>query len=343
MNKTTIYDVARIAGVSPTTVSRVMNNPTLVAKNTCSKVKNTIKELSYIPNMLAANMPRRKTNFIGLIIPDITNAFFSEIIRGIQDTCEKYNYSILIVNSDDNQEKESKYLKFLYSQQVDGIILTTAGHQEKNFKEEDLALLDKMNLVLIDREINGMVAPIIKIDNFRGASLAVNYLLNNGHKKIMYLSGIEGTKTNRERREGYIAALKKNQISWRKELEAGFRLDIAYKKVMKYWPIFKDSNDSPSAIFAANDLMAIGALKAFNKLKVQVPNEVSIIGFDNISFIDCTNPPLTTIAQPKYLMGKKAAETLIELIKKNKKNNLKEIIELKAELIERDSVKKQRL
>ena len=333
--KSTIYDVAKIAGVSPSTISRVMNSPEIVAEDTRQKVMNAVKELAYIPNMMAASMPRRKTNYIGLIIPDIINTFFSNLIRGIQDICEEHGYNVLVVNSDDNQEKEARYLKLLYSRRVDGVILTVAGYREKEFPEEELSLLKKMNIVLIDREINGLNAPIIKVNNFTGAYFAVKYLLTMGHRKIMYLAGIEGTKTNRERRKGYLSALKEAHINWKKELMANFRLDTAYQKIIHHWPKLKNSDKLPTAIFAANDLMAIGALKAFAQLKIRVPEDISIIGFDNIPFSDCTCPPLTTIAQPTYLMGQKAVETLLKVIDKKK---IKKSVEFETELIERDSV-----
>jgi len=333
--KSTIYDVAKIAGVSPSTISRVMNTPEIVAEDTRQKVMNAVKELAYIPNMMAASMPRRKTNYIGLIIPDIINTFFSNLIRGIQDICEEHGYNVLVVNSDDNQEKEARYLKLLYSRRVDGVILTVAGYREKEFPEEELSLLKKMNIVLIDREINGLNAPIIKVNNFTGAYSAVKYLLTMGHRKIMYLAGIEGTKTNRERRKGYLSALKEAHINWKKELMANFRLDTAYQKIIHHWPKLKNSDKLPTAIFAANDLMAIGALKAFAQLKIRVPEDISIIGFDNIPFSDCTCPPLTTIAQPTYLMGQKAVETLLKVIDKKK---IKKSVEFETELIERDSV-----
>ena len=313
--KTTIYDVAKIAGVSPSTISRVMNTPDIVAEDTRQKVINAVKELAYIPNMMAAGMPRRRTNSIGLIIPDITNIFFSNLVRGVQDVCENYGYSVLVVNSDDSQEKEGRYLKLLYSRRVDGVILTVAGYREKEFPEEELSLLKKMNIVLIDREINGMIAPIVKVNNFAGAYSAVKYLITMGHRKIMYLAGIKGTKTNQEREKGYLSALKEAHIDWKKELVADFRLDTAYQKIIHHWPQLKNSDELPTAIFAANDLMAIGVLKAFVRLKVQIPKEVSIIGFDNIPFSDCTYPPLTTIAQPTYQMGQKAVETLSKYIK----------------------------
>lgn len=336
MTKTiTIYDVARQAGVSPSTVSRVMNSPEIVAPYTRQKVMQVMKELSYIPSMIAASMPRNRMNYIGLIIPDITNIFFSNIIRGIQDVCEKCGYNVLVVNSDDSQEKEGRYLKLLYSRRVDGVIMTVAGYREEKYSEEELSLMKKMHLVLIDREINGLATPIIKVDNFAGAYSAVKYLLSMGHKRIMYIAGIEGTKTNQERKKGYLTALKEANISWQEEIVANFRLDTAYQKIIHHWPEFKNSNHLPSAIFAANDLMAIGALKAFAQLKIQVPQEVSIIGFDNIPFSDCTNPPLTTINQPTYLMGRKAVETLLLLIDKKK---IKKSIELKTELVERGSV-----
>ena len=333
--KSTIYDVAKIAGVSPSTISRVMNTPEIVAEDTRQKVINAVKELAYIPNMMAASMPKRKTNYIGLIIPDITNIFFSNLVRGVQDVCEKHGNSVLVVNSDDSQEKEGRYLKLLYSRRVDGVILTVAGYREKEFPEEELSLLEKMNIVLIDREINGMTTPIVKVNNFVGAYSAVKYLLTMGHRKIMYLAGIEGTKTNRERRKGYLSALKDASISWEKELTADFRLDTAYQKIMHHWPQLKNSDELPTAIFAANDLMAIGALKAFAQLQVQVPEDISIIGFDNIPFSDCTYPPLTTIAQPTYQMGQMAVETLLKVIDKKK---IQKSVELKTELIERDSV-----
>jgi len=333
--KSTIYDVAKIAGVSPSTVSRVMNSPEIVAEDTRQNVANAVKELSYIPNMMAANMPRRRTNYIGLIIPDITNIFFSNLVRGVQDVCEKHGYSVLVVNSDDSQEKEGRYLKLLYSRRVDGVILTVAGYREEEFSEEELFLLKKMNIVLIDREINGMMTPIVKVNNFAGAYSAVKYLLTMGHRKIMYLAGIKGTKTNQEREKGYLSALKEARISWEKELTADFRLDTAYHKIMYHWPQLKNSDELPTAIFAANDLMAIGALKAFTQIKIRVPEDISIIGFDNIPFSDCTYPPLTTIAQPTYQMGQKAVETLIKLINKEK---IKKSVEFETELIERDSV-----
>ena len=333
--KSTIYDVAKIAGVSPSTISRVMNTPEIVAEDTRQKVMNAVKELAYIPNMMAASMPRRKTNYIGLIIPDIINTFFSNLIRGIQDICEEHGYNVLVVNSDDNQEKEARYLKLLYSRRVDGVILTVAGYREKEFPEEELSLLKKMNIVLIDREINGLNAPIIKVNNFTGAYFAVKYLLTMGHRKIMYLAGIEGTKTNRERRKGYLSALKEAHINWKKELAGDFRLDTAYQKIIHHWPQLKNSDELPTAIFAANDLMAIGALKAFAQLKIRIPEDISIIGFDNIPFSDCTCPPLTTIAQPTYLMGQKAVETLLKVIDKKK---IKKSVEFETELIERDSV-----
>lgn len=336
--KSTIYDVAKIAGVSPSTISRVMNTPEIVAEDTRQKVINAVKELAYIPNMMAASMPKRRTNYIGLIIPDVTNTFFSNLIRGIQDISEEHGYNVLVVNSDDSQEKEGRYLKLLYSRRVDGVIMTVAGYQEENFPEEELSLLKKMRIVLIDREINGLTTSIVKINNFSGAYSAVKYLLKMGHKKIMYLAGIEGTRTNQERRKAYLAALEEDNINWKKEIVGNFRLDAAYQKIMYYWPELQKSNDLPTAIFAANDLMAIGALKAFVRLKVQVPKEVSIIGFDNIPFSDCTYPPLTTIAQPTYQMGQKAVETLLKLIDKKK---IKKSVEFETELIERDSVCRQ--
>ncbi len=336
MTKTiTIYDVARQAGVSPSTVSRVMNSPEIVASDTCQKVMQVMKDLSYIPNMIAASMPRNRMNYIGLIIPDVTNIFFSNIIRGIQDVCEEHGYNVLVVNSDDRQEKESRYLKLLYSRRVDGVIITVAGYREEKYSEEELSLMKKMHMVLIDREINGLAVPIVKVNNLGGAYSAVKYLLTMGHKKIMYLAGIEGTKTNQERRKGYLAALREGHINWRKEIVANFRLDTAYQKIMHHWPELQNSNNLPTAIFAANDLMAIGALKAFTQLKVRIPKEVSIIGFDNIPFSDCTYPPLTTIAQPTYLMGQKAVETLLKLIDKKR---IEKSVELETELIERGSV-----
>jgi len=333
--KSTIYDVAKIAGVSPSTISRVMNTPEIVAENTRQKVINAIKELAYIPNMMAASMPRRRTNYIGLIIPDITNIFFSNLVRGVQDVCEKHGYSVLVVNSDDRQEKESRYLRLLYSRRVDGVILTVAGYREEEFPEEELSLLNKMNIVLIDREINGIAAPIVKVNNFAGACSAVKYLITLGHKKIMYLAGIKGTRTNQERRKGYLSALKEAHINWKKEIGADFRLDTAYQEITHYWSQLKNSDELPTAIFAANDLMAIGALKAFIQLKVRVPKDISIIGFDNIPFSDCTYPSLTTVAQPTYLIGQKAVNTLLKIINKKK---IKKSVEFETELIERGSV-----
>jgi len=335
--KITIYDVAKIAGVSPSTVSRVMNTPEIVAEDTCWKVMKAVKDLTYIPNMMAASIPKNRTNSIGLIIPDITNTFFSNLVRGVQDICEKHGYSVLVMNSDDNQKKEGDYLKVLYSRRVDGVILTVAGYQEEEFPEEELSLLKKIPTILIDREIYGLDTPFVKVNNFGGAYSAVKYLLKMGHRKIMYLAGIKGAKTNQEREKCYLAALKEAHVNWKKELVADFRLNTAYQKIMRHWPLLRDYNELPTAIFAANDFMAIGALKAFAEIKVKVPEDISIIGFDNIPFSDCTYPPLTTIAQPTYLMGQKAVESLFKLIDMKK---IKKSVELETKFIERGSVRR---
>ncbi len=331
--RVTIYDIAKHAGVSTATVSRVMNSPNLVAEATLKKVKKSMKELSYIPSMVAAGMPRKKTNYIGVIIPDITNSFFSQLVRSIQDECESLNYSVIVVNSDDKREKEMAYIRFLYSRRVDGVIITAAGYKEKGYTKKELELMNEMKLVLIDREIKGLSAPIIKVKNLQGAYNACKYLIDNGHRKILYISGIKGTKTNEERKKGYLKALQEAGIDWRKELNGEFRLDISYRNTLNYW---RTAKETPTAIFAANDTMAIGAIRALEEMGVQIPEEVSIVGFDNIPFSDCVSPPLTTVSQPTKEIGRRAVSLLMNRI------NGKEAepqTELDTMLIRRKSVK----
>ncbi len=331
--RVTIYDIAKHAGVSTATVSRVMNSPELVAEPTLKKVRKSMEELAYIPSMVAAGMPKKRTNYIGIIIPDITNSFFSQLVRSIQDECESLNYSVIVVNSDDNREKEKAYIKFLYSRRMDGVIVTAAGYKEKGYSEEELKLMNEMKMVLIDREIAGLNAPIIMVKNLQGAYNACRYLIESGHRKILYINGIKGTKTNEDRRNGYLKALKDAGINWKKEISGDFRLDISYKNTLSYW---KKHRDLPTAIFAANDIMAIGAIRALEELNINVPEDVSIIGFDNIPFTDCVSPPLTTVSQPTKEIGKKAVQLLMKRIE-GKDAEL--CVELGTKLIRRKSVR----
>ena len=333
----TIYDVALKAGVSIATISRVMNSPNKVNGQTREKVINAMKELGYVPNMGASSIMTKKNKSIGVIIPDVTNIFFSSIVRGIQDRCEENGYSVIMANSDDIQQKEVDSVYLLFSHRVDGMILSASGSRKGDIDETEFKILRSIPTVLIDRKIDGLDIPTITSDNFAGGYSAGKYLLENGHREFLYLAGFD-TQTDIARKDGFLTALHEQGVNEFYEIHGQFRLDISSDEVKNFFQSLEKSANRPTAIFAGNDLMAIGAIKALHSLELKVPEDISVIGYDNIPFSECTIPALTTINQPSYEMGTTAASCLLDLI--NNVGNIKQYTEsiLKAELIERDSV-----
>lgn len=332
----TIKDIARLSGVSITTVSKIINGKAGdIGSATIEKVKRIIEEQNYSPNTIARSMITKKTKTIGLIIPDVRNPFFTDLTRGAEDVANERGYSIFFCNTDDNLDKEIKYINNMIEKQVDGIALAGAAVRNKELEEK---MNIKIPIVSLDRnvyfkEIEGKV----EVNNFSGAYDAVTYLIKQKHTKIMYLSGQLNTKPALDRLEGYKKALEDNNIAYDENLVlvGRYTSEFGYE-CMKTTAIDEDV----TAVFCANDLIAIGAMNALKEKGIRIPQDISIVGFDDIYIASLVAPPLTTVRQPSYDIGYLAVETLINILEE--KSNQKNKVEIKLELIIRESSDKRR-
>lgn len=329
----TIKDVARLVGVHPSTVSRVINNHPRISEKTRNKVLFAIKKLGYTPDGIARGLKLKKTYTLGVLIPDITNPFFAEIARGVEDTANKNGFNVILCNTDDKLKKERTYLDILKERRVDGLILGTAHIRDKSILE-----LEKNNFpyILVSRNIEGLDKNCIIINDMVGGIMATEFLIRLGHRRIAHITGPLKVRAAIDRLEGYKDALKKHGVEYKEELieEGDFRIKGGYQAMKK----FLDLPEPPTAIFAANDLLALGAMQAIQKKKYHIPEDFCIIGFDDIRLASFVYPPLTTIRQPMLEMGTLAVKMLLKIIEEGEFNQRK--LMLKPELIIRESCKK---
>ena len=302
-----LRDVARGAGVSIATVSRVINQPDNVRPQTRNRVQNAIKILRYKPSRVARRLRTQdgRAHMLGIIVPDIQNPFFSEIVRGVEDVAYEHDYALLLCNSDEDVSKEKFYFDVMRSESVDGVILHPVHEAEKTV---DSCTRPRLPLVCVDRSLTEMEVDAVVVDNRQGAFEAVELLIHLGHRRIGFISGLPHISTSKERRLGYEQALDAHDIEWDGELicigdwrqESG-RL-LAGKLL--------DMARPPSAIFPGNNLMTLGALEAIQARGLNIPQDVAIVGFDDMPWAALLNPPLTVVRQPGYEMGRRAVEML---------------------------------
>ncbi|ACI18412.1 LacI family DNA-binding transcriptional regulator [Dictyoglomus thermophilum] len=328
----TMKDVARLAGVSISTVSHVINKTRYVEPETREKVYQAIKTLGYRPNILASSLRKRVTNTIGLIISNITNLFYPEVVRGVEDLLAKYNYNLILCNSDEDVEKEKNYIEVLFSRRVDGLIITPSKSSETR---ENLDLFREKNIpvVLVDRKIEGLEEDVVLADNIEGTYEAISYLISLGHKRIGIITGPLDTTTGCERLEGYLKALEDKGIKKDDNLiyEGDFKKEGGYKGVEALLNI----NNPPTAIFTSNNLMALGALKKITELGLKIPQDLSLISFDDMDWFPYFSPPLTAVYQPAYELGETAVKLLFERLKRGRKKRKE--VRLPTKLIIRES------
>ncbi|MDA3938840.1 MAG: LacI family DNA-binding transcriptional regulator [Spirochaetia bacterium] len=302
--------VAEKADVSTTTVSHVINKTRFVSPEKKERVLEAIKELDYQPNGLARSFRKKRTKTLGLIIPDNTNPYFAEVARGVEDACFERGYSVILCNSDRKMEKEINYLELLMEKGVDGIAFVSVGDDKK---ATDIFGKKRVPKVLLDRDIPGMQIDSVLVDNRLGGFLATDYLIKLGHRRIACITGPSKLSSSLERELGYNDAFKKANITLDKMLiqSGSFHSDSGYEGIKK----LLSQTNPPTAIFACNDLIAIGAMYGAIEMGFKVPEDLSIIGFDDISLASFMTPRLTTVMQPKYEIGKTAANLLIDRIK----------------------------
>lgn len=324
--------VAEKAGVSIATVSRVINNNSNVNAETRLKVEQAIKSLKYKPNRIAKRLRNKNasSNLLGVLIPDIQNPFYVEVLRGIEDVAYKNGYVLIVCNFSQDEEKEKLYIDTLQSESIDGLI--AAPSSEENEKIINL-VKSGMPLVCVDRGLNGVDVDLVLVENRNGAYAATEYLAKSGYKRIAYISGIPALPSSRQREKGYLDALVANGISIDRELiKYG---DSRHESGVKLCNELLNLPNPPDAIFTGNNLITLGALETIHKRNLKIPDDIAIVGFDDMYWSISLNPPLTAVRQPAHEIGKRAAELLIQRINDPSRPTVN--MTLKTELMIRSS------
>jgi LacI family transcriptional regulator len=328
----TIKDVAKKANVGVGTVSRVINNHPSVSDEIRKRVLLAIEELNYKPNAIARSLKIKSTKTIGVIIPDISSAFYPEIVRGIEDVAKDYNYNIILLNTDLKRDKEKEALNMLKEKKADGILFisnTINKNLKKEFKNTGIPIV-LISTKDVDNEFHS-----VTIDNELASYSAVKYLINLGHKRIAMISGEKNDpNAGIPRLEGYKRALKESGIEADENLifYGNYKFKSGYDAMQKILKL----KDKPTAIFAASDTMAVGAASCAMQRGFNIPDDFSLVGFDGVELAEYFYPPITTVKQPRYEMGTKGMEILIKLMKGEEapKNMV-----LSYEIVERKSCK----
>lgn len=334
--RTTIKDIAQKTGLSITTVSLVLNGKaSRISEESKELVIKVAKELNYRPNQIAVGLVKKRTNTLGLIIPDISNTFFSELAKGVEDEGRKYDYNVILCNTDDKHDLEVKYIDILAAKGIDGIILdmSVEDSEEKGRKSLNMLLDYGIPTVIVDRYSDDKNFTSIFIDNEQGAYLATRHLIDLGHKRIGCVTGPPNERTSMDRLKGSRKAMKEYNIPFDEHLV----LEGKYQFWGGYHAAKKLLNNDMTAIFAFNDMMAYGVARALRENNIRIPEDVSLMGFDDIFFSEIFDVPLTTVRQPTYEIGQTAVRTIIGEIENGRR--ISEDIVLQPELRIRKSTR----
>lgn len=323
-----IKDIAQFTNVSTSTVSRVINNKGRFSEDTRKKVLAAIDKLGYRSNVLAKSLRTMKTYSIGVIVPDISNEFFSKIVLGIENYCYPYNYSVYICNTSEDKDKELKSVANLEARGVDGLIDLggVACEIVKDFARE-------IPVVYIDRQPSKQDKIFIESDNKKGGFIATEELINKGCKNIILLRDYRDLSTMNQRVDGYFSALTKHNLPI--NMNNIYKLSISMENAEKCIEEIINAEKSFDGIFAATDWLAVGALNALKNRGIKVPEEVKIVGFDNIMVTNFVNPKITTVNQDEWTMGTTAARLLLESIENDEQEN--QSIMIPVELVKRET------
>lgn len=328
-----LRDVAKAAKVSVGTVSNVLNRSEVVAPKTLARVQATIKELGFVPNGFARNLRSGQSRTLGLIVPDVSNPFFTEVARGVEDAASKRDYAVFLCNSDESATKEERYVNVLIQQQVRGVLITPA-----DMKSDRLDVMRDRGIAvaLLDREIKGRKQCSVSVDDVHGGQIAIEYLAGLGHKNIAWVCGPESIPQVADRGAGVAKAAKvagSKIETIRVSLMNATNGEEAARKILELDML-------PTAIFCANDLLALGVMRALLASKVRIPEQVSVLGYDNIEFAPSAAVPLSSIAQPSYQMGVTAADLLLNECEDGDSHEHQQI-RFQPQLVERASTGKR--
>lgn len=306
----TINQVAEQAGVSIATVSRVLTGADGVSPGLSGRVLKVVSELNYQPNRNARNLRSRSTRLVGLVIPDIQNPFFTSVVRGIEDVLQADDYTLLLGNSDDNLKREQIYLATLRVEAAAGIIFAAGKATASDYEQ---MLKARIPLVALDRTPYDLPVDNVTVANTDGAEQAVTHLISLGHKRIAMINGPANVTTARDRQAGYERALAAAKIAVRANLiqHADFRQTGGYEAMRRLLDLAKP----PTAVFVANNLMTLGALQEIHERSLRIPDDIAVVGFDDMPWATALQPPLTAVAQPTYELGATAAQLLLARIK----------------------------
>ncbi|MEH7333587.1 LacI family DNA-binding transcriptional regulator [Neobacillus drentensis] len=326
--KVTIRDVAKEAGVSVATVSRLINNISYISQETEQKIQEVMKRLDYQPNEIARGLAKQKSNTIALIIPDITNPFFPELVIAIEEFAKLKGYNLILVNSHDADLKDPRFWKDFQSRYIDGFILASF-----DFNEEVLKGIEKLKIpfVKVDRAADFQSNDSIGVDNYKGAVMAVEHLIEIGCQKIAHISGPGSFSPSIDRIRGYKDTISKY---FPNQSPIVFQGDFSMEAGKQLTQRMLEEHPDIDGIFLGNDMMAIGSLKALKILKIQVPVDIALIGFDGIKITEMVEPELSTINQPIYNIGVAATNKLIHFIENTQDTNQ---YDLDVRLIKRES------
>jgi LacI family transcriptional regulator len=307
--KATIKEVAKLAGVSTATVSNVINNTKYVSDEVKKQVYKAMSELNYVPNSLAKSLRVRESHLIGLMISDISNPFFSLVVRGIEDALAQEGYNVLLCNTDSNIDKEREYLKVLQGKRIDGIIVSSSGNSEEYFKE--MWEID-LPLVFLNRCPKPLISDSISTNNFEGALLATEHLIQHNYRKIGIITGPQNISTGRDRFKGFKQAIRQHDLTLHDHfIKYGlFTMESGYELMKE---LMSDSS-RPEAVLVSNNLMTLGAYQYIQESGIRIPEDLAIIGFDDPEWAAIAHPPLTSVRQPAYEQGAEAARLIIKKI-----------------------------
>lgn len=304
----TIKDVAALAGISFTTVSHVVNGTRPVSDQVRRKVEAAIAELGYVPSGVARSLRVRATGTIGLLVPNASNPYFAELARGIEDHAERNGYSVILCNSDDDSAKQLRYLRVLLERRIDGLIVATVA-SDQAFVQALAAV--KVPLMLVDRSLDGVQADRVQVDHELGGYLATRHLLELGHRRIACIGGPASTQVVQLRVAGYRRALSEMGIEALPVVDCAFTSPGGHAAAQG----LLSRADAPTAIFAGNDMIALGVLRAAAERGVRVPQQLSLVGFDDIEVSRYLHPALTTVGQRIGQLGEQAAERLLARVR----------------------------
>lgn len=327
---TTITEVAKRAGVSPMTVSRVVNRSGYASPATRAKVEVAVAELGYVPNAVARHLRSKRTKTIALVMSDITNPFFTTIARGVEDAASPHGYAVMFANTDESESEEIAYLQMLAQRQIDGVLLVPAGNSAASFR---LLRAQEIPVVVLDRRVTRAVDQV-RCDSEAGAYELVHHLTELGHRRIAVITGRRNISTSTDRVKGYERALRAAGLPVDPDLVTydSFSLEGGYRQVKQ----ILSKEPRPTAIFATNNFLAFGAMRALREARLRIPDDCSVVTFDDLPAEWHDDPFITVLNQPAYELGRRATEVLLSRLEGSARPKRQAIV-LPGELIIRRS------